>query len=255
MEPQQYARMYELERIGWWFRLKRGFAYLFVPRTDPDGRPAKVADLGCGTGIVLAELPGPARGVGFDLSAEALALSGRRGLPRLACASCDALPVGDASFDAVLLLDVIEHLPDDGAALREARRILRPDGLCIITVPAHPFLWGPHDEVHHHYRRYRRRDLAATLERSGFEIVRLTSAFATAFPVALIVRPLERLFSRLRPGAPPSDDFVRLPRWLNEAVYRLCGWELGRVERGGLPMGISLLAVCRPREAAGLPRV
>ncbi|MFQ5745608.1 MAG: class I SAM-dependent methyltransferase [Gemmatimonadota bacterium] len=250
MEPRQYARMYEMERTGWWFRIKRELAFRFVPSTASDGRPARVADLGCGTGIVLAELPAPAVGVGFDLSPEALALSARRGLSRLACATCDAIPAADASFDAVLLLDVIEHLPDDETALREACRVLRPDGLCIVTVPAHPFLWGPHDEVHHHYRRYRKRGLADMLVRSGFEIVKLTPAFATALPAALVVRPLERALSRIAPRRPPTDDFARLPAWLNGLLYRMCRWETRRVARGGLPVGLSLLAVCRPRARA-----
>jgi SAM-dependent methyltransferase len=107
-------------------------------------------DLGCGTGsnLPVVERCGPA--VGCDTSALALRFARSRGGYRHLLQGDGArLPFMDSTFDWAFATDILEHL-DDVRASREVRRVLRPGGRAIITVPAFPALWDPQDEASHH---------------------------------------------------------------------------------------------------------
>jgi len=254
MERDQYARMRRFEEVDWWFRLKRDFVYGLLQDGLAANRggagPRRVADVGAGTGIVLGQLPMQALAVGFEFDAGAIRMSQERGLTDLVQASAVELPAASGAFDAVLALDVLEHLDDDVAAMREMRRILRPDGVAVITVPAHPALWSPHDAVLHHRRRYRREELRTKLADAGLDIEQLSFAFATVLPLACVVRPIRRLLGRIA-SVPPSDDFIELPAFVERGLYNLCRWEVPIVRRGRLPIGLSLVALCRATPSRG----
>src|ERR1700753_3257380 len=79
------------------------------------------------------------------------------------------MPFKDESFDLVLATDVIEHLEDDRAGLREISRVLTPSGKVLITVPAFPSLWGLQGRVSQHKRRYRTASLLAAISDSGLK--------------------------------------------------------------------------------------
>ncbi len=100
---------------------------------------ASVLDMGCGTGYGSAELACRARSVtGIDVASDAVHYAREHyQLPNLQfdTASCTALPYADASFDAVVCFEVIEHLENWPDLIREARRVLRPDGLFIVSTP------------------------------------------------------------------------------------------------------------------------
>src|SRR6185436_716868 len=102
-------------------------------------------------------------------------------------------PYEDGTFDLVTALDVVEHMDDDVAALREMRRVLRPGGRVLLFVPTFMFLWGLQDDVSHHRRRYRLSELGRVLEQAGFEIERSTYANITFFLPILFIRKLMRL--------------------------------------------------------------
>jgi SAM-dependent methyltransferase len=74
------------------------------------------------------------------------------------------------TFDTALLVNVLEHIEDDGRALRELRQVLEPGGRVVLWVPAHPSLYSPFDRLVGHYRRYRLKELRTALESAGFEV-------------------------------------------------------------------------------------
>jgi ubiquinone/menaquinone biosynthesis C-methylase UbiE len=138
------------------------------------------------------------------------------------------------------LLDVLEHVEHDYLALAEARRVLRPGGVLVVTVPAHPWLWSSHDRFLHHYRRYRGEDLRARLEEAGFSTEQMSHLYMTLFPVVACVRLWEHSAERERSYMGPATGV------LPDLLSWICNMEARLVRRGGcLPFGSSLLAVCR----------
>src|SRR5437763_100417 len=149
----------------------------------------------------------------------------------------------DASFDHAASLDVIEHLDDDVAALRELRRVVAPGGALLATVPAYQWLWSGHDEINHHHRRYTRRSLARAGESAGWKEVRTTYFNSLLLPVAIVLRLLERFSTR------PTESSLDLwvpPQPLNWLLERPLALEAALIgHRVRIPAGLSLLTLFR----------
>jgi SAM-dependent methyltransferase len=123
-----------------------------------------IVEVGCSTGYLLEDLRNTfpsARVVGFDLIASGLHKA-HLALPDCLVAQADAcaLPVADDSADAVMSVNLLEHVPDDRQALAEIKRILRPGAAAVLVIPAGPALYDYYDRFLHHERRYARGELA-----------------------------------------------------------------------------------------------
>src|SRR5947209_4262249 len=139
----------------WWYRGRRR-----VIRAELDRLPlpadAQVLDAGCGSGRTLQELVDYGEVSGIELDEDAAGLARGRALGEVRVGRLEELPWPDETFHLITCLDVIEHVPDDVVALTELRRVCRPGGWLLVTVPAYQALWSVHDEANHHYRRYSR---------------------------------------------------------------------------------------------------
>ncbi len=243
MQQETYEEMYRLEDDHWWFVGKRLVVEALL--TDLLSRPRlQILDIGCGTGGILARLQSEAgaarRVVGMDRSGVALGFCQRRGLRYVACAETTFLPFRDSTFDLVLLLDVLEHVRDEGALLAEVYRVLRPGGTALISVPAYQWLWSAHDDVLHHVRRYTAGRLRQALGTGRFRIARLTyTNVSILLPAALVRAVLPRVGVRARQGT----DFQMHARWVNRLLIRLYEAEAALLRRVGCPFGLSVAAV------------
>lgn len=229
--------MFELEDRYWWFVARRRLALSLLRDVSPQPRPT-VLDLGCGTGVVLGELELWAEPVGVDFSPLALGFCKRRGLRRLIAARGERLPFRSASFDAVVALDILEHIPDDQAAFREAFRVLKPGGALVLSVPAFRVLWGPHDVALMHQRRYRLGQVEGLLRSAGFEVRRISYSIFLLFPLVLLIRLAEKF-----KGGEPKASLPKVPGWLNSLLVGLQAIETGWIRRRRLPWGSSVVAV------------
>src|SRR5947207_7426854 len=195
MQQHTYSIMYEVEEHHWWFIGRRKIIEGFVAAVccELGKRKPRILDVGCGTGANLQMLGQHGASEGVDVSSEALEFCRARGLSKVKQGAAEALPYEDASFDLVTGLDVVEHLDDDVAGLKEMRRVLRPRGRALLFVPAFMFLWGVQDDISHHRRRYTRAGLENVVRAAGFEIERFTYANITFFGPILFGRLLMRL--------------------------------------------------------------
>ncbi len=163
MEPELLRAQAELEKCHWWFVARRQILDRVM---GSFGLPkdARILEAGCGTGGNLPLLARHGEVFAFDASATA-----RRFAARLMCEVAagtlpDQIPFAGEEFDLIVLLDVLEHIADDGSALVALRSRLRPGGRLLITVPALSALWSYHDERHQHFRRYGKGELRARLQ-------------------------------------------------------------------------------------------
>jgi SAM-dependent methyltransferase len=245
LDVSLYARFFEVEDRYWWsVGTRRIFADWL--RAGLGGRTdAEILDVGCGCGRFMEELATLGRVSGVDLAPEAVAFCRQRGLRRVGVADAEALPFPSGRFDAVAAADVLEHT-DDARTAAELWRVLRPGGVALVHAPAHPFLWGEHDEVNHHRRRYRKPELIGVLERSGFRVERTSFVNATLFPPAAAVRVGKRWLARLRPPRrPPQAEIFDLPEWINQGLIGVLDVERRLLHAVDLPFGVSLVCLAR----------
>lgn len=155
MDAAEIQRLAEYEEWYWWHRARQTIVTTLLRRHLPEGVPSRrVLDVGCGAGATSLVLREFGTVLGVDFGVEAATAARGRGL-QSACMDAGHLGVRDESFDIVVALDVLEHLDDDVAAARELRRVLKPGGLLLVTVPAYRWLWSDHDVALGHRRRYR----------------------------------------------------------------------------------------------------
>jgi SAM-dependent methyltransferase len=237
-DPARLARIRELEGWHFWFAGRRELVRgLLARHLGP--APQRILDVGCGTGRLAGELLAAGHRVtAVDRLPEALAAAraGTRGVGLLR-ADAGRLPLRAGAFDAVTLLDVLEHV-DDAAALAELRRVVRPGGLLVLTVPAAPWLWSHRDRAAGHLRRYTRTSLRAALAAGGFAPLELGPYQCALFPVLAA----SRLFGRRGPRLRDAEE--RPPALLNAALAWVNRRE-ARLGPGRLPFGSSLAAACR----------
>jgi 2-polyprenyl-3-methyl-5-hydroxy-6-metoxy-1,4-benzoquinol methylase len=242
MDERLMHAMLAVDEQHWWYRGRRAILAGELARLRlPVG--AEVLDAGCGSGRTLLELASYGEVTGVDLSEDAAAVARRRGDFDVRIARLEQLPFDDETFDLVTCLDVIEHTPDDIVALRELRRVSKPQGQLMITVPAYQALWSRHDVANHHYRRYSRRSLRAAAQTAGWQIERMTSFNSLLLAPAAVIRLLQR-------NRPASGDYSTDLRLGRRGLNRLLEQPLRLEARwlaGGrtLPAGLSLLAVVR----------
>lgn len=242
MQAHFYPIQYEMEETNWWYRGRRRILEVFAGQIKRDlnlDQP-RILDVGCGTGANLVMLAKYGEAHGLDVSADALEFCHTRGLERVKLGAAEELPYADGEFDVVTALDVIEHLDDDLAGMREIHRVLRPGGRVLIFVPAFMFLWGVQDEVSHHRRRYRLPELERVITDAGFTVERGTYANIMFFLPIAVVRFILR-----RTGAKPSSEFALSPPFVNWLFTKLFGAEAVFLKRWNLPFGVSALCVAR----------
>lgn len=245
MNPDEYPKMFEFEDHYWWFVGRRRLALKLLKRHVRSANP-DVLDVGCGTGVVLRELNSWARPTGLDMSGLALAFCLKRSLHDLVQGDGSRLPFQDKRFDAVIGLDIFEHIEDDGAAFAEAFRVLKPGGILVLSVPAFRSLWGPHDVALHHHRRYRAREIRRLLEKAGFIVKRSTYSVFFLFPIIVIWRIFEK-----RKKGPAKASLVTVPAWINSTLVALQNLEANLISAIDLPWGSSVIAVAERVESKG----
>ncbi len=234
--------MYQLEDSLWWYRGQRAIARRLLNRFLPARTQRSILDCGSGTGGSLAFLRGFGEVTSLEASSQAIALQARRGSSRLVQASATTMPFDDASFDLVTVFDVFYSLDDgeESQALSEVARVLKPGGQLLWREPALMLLYGPHDVATHGKRRYTASTLRDRLHRVGLRPLRLSYANSLLLPVAIA----RRMLAKLRPeGGSHRSDVRPLPEPLNGVLARLLSWEAPLVERFGLPVGLSALAL------------
>lgn len=238
-----FAELARVEEKNFWFRARNRLIQWALRRYFPEAR--NFLEVGCGTGFVLA---GVASGLpqlklcGSEISSAGLAHAARR-VPGAELFQMDAraIPFRD-EFDVIGAFDVLEHIHEDDAVLREMYCAVHPGGGIVLTVPQHAFLWSQADTHACHVRRYAARDLTAKVEAAGFEVERMTSFVSLLLPLMMA--------SRMRqPVANESYDplaELKIGGVLNAVLEIIMDAERLAIRAGlNFPAGGSLLMIAR----------
>ncbi len=155
-----------------------------------------VLDLGCSTGYLLedlARLHPQATLLGLDLVGSGL-LKAHESVPTARLLRADAcdVPLADASVDALLSANLLEHVPDDRGALREIARVLRPGRRAAIVVPAGPGNYDYYDRFLGHERRYAHGELAGKGREAGLRVLEDAYLGSLIYPAFWLVKQRNR---------------------------------------------------------------
>lgn len=242
-----FQDLFELEACNFWFRSRNKLILWAIRRYFAAAR--KFLEIGCGTGYVLAgierEFPDLSLS-GSELQSTGLHHAARR-LQKVELFQMDArnIPfVGE--FDLVGCFDVLEHTAEDGVVLSQIFKALQPGGGAMLTVPHHPFLWGPDDEYAQHVRRYTLIELKEKLLSAGFHLLRVTSFVSLLLPLMMASRYWKR--NTKVPYDPKSEFSIGRPA--NWALEQVLNVERTAVSCGvNFPFGGSLLALAQKPHA------
>lgn len=238
MDAIAYQALKTLQDRHWWFEGRRqvlaALIENFLPRTENPG----ILEAGCGYGgnLPLLQQFGHVECFEFDDAARAHA-SSLLGRPVAFGHLPDQPGFPDRRFDLIAMLDVLEHIEDDASSLTSLRNLLGEGGRIVITVPAMPWLWSRHDELHHHKRRYTKKTLQVVLGQAGLRTVACGYFNSLLFPLAVGQRFAQRLIAAERPlDAMP-------PAFVNDLLLTVFSMERRLIGKVAMPAGLSLFAV------------
>jgi SAM-dependent methyltransferase len=254
MRPEFMDRYHRVETEHWWFAGRRHLLTGLLEQAEATPS-SRILDVGCSAGATICHLQ--ARGyrqvTGIDISATAIERCRAQGLSDVHVMDGQDPAFPEGSFDVILASDVLEHVPDERAAVGAWFRLLRPGGVLIALVPAFMALWSPHDEANHHRKRYRLRELRDCVEGGGFSTERASYWNFLLFLPAAGLRVVQRLLPRMASG---HADLEVPPAVANRALRIVLAGE-NRLLCAGLswPWGLSALVTARrPRTSASLPQ-
>lgn len=242
MIAEMDAAVYEIESrveaTHWWFAGRRR---LFSKEIAQQGiaHNACVLDIGTGTGSNLRMLQetGFRNVLGIDQSEDAIRFCTEKGF-KVEKGDICSLPFPDLSIDLILATDIIEHVDEDDVALAEIARVLAPSGRALITVPAFQSLWGRQDDVAHHKRRYRRRELLEKLRGAQLSPMRVFYFNSILFGPIWLARQLMRII-----GTKIESENELNPSWLNRLLTPVFAIDVAMAPSLRLPFGVSILVM------------
>jgi SAM-dependent methyltransferase len=244
MDKSYESKYHRVEETNWWFVSRRKTIIDLILKHAPS-IDAKILEIGCSGGVLLIELNrlGFTNSYGIDISGEAIQECKRRGIRDAKVMNAAKTRFEDGLFDIIIASDVLEHIEDDELALSEWYRIIKPGGMLLVFVPALSCLWGRHDIINHHFRRYDKQSLISKLTKPGFSISRASYWNFLLFFPAYVVRSLKRMFPDKESN--PSDDIYELNPVLNNILIVLLEIENLLLKYLDLPIGVSVFAVCK----------
>ena len=231
-DPSAFHRIKDAENRHFWFISRKKWIFSCIKQFVP--APAKVLEIGCGTGNVSNFLAKKGFTViGCELYHEAIMLS----WPGFIKIQGDAntLPFQNNSFDIVGLFDIIEHFQNDRTSLKEAFRVLKKGGIVVLTVPARKELWSCFDERGFHKKRYTKKILRSLLRETGLKPLLIQYMFMSLYFPMRFVRGQKN--QKVNP--------FEINKLLNSFLTRFFDVERLVSKTFHLPIGTSLIAVAR----------
>lgn len=240
MDFQDYELCGEYGDSYWWFAGKNKIVLDIAKKiVNRFSHGPRILDIGCGRGEMVENLGKLGKVVAIDKSEN---LQSWFNPPNCNLIQCDVnvMCFKNSSFDIIVMLDILEHVEDDLGALAEAYASLKPGGYLLMTVPAVPSLYGSHDILLKHFRRYSQKTITELVKKAGYKAEKVTHWNFFLFLPIYLMRMLKKVFNS------KSSDIFEMPDFVNRALTGLLYLE-GSLIGGGMsfPFGINLLLVLR----------
>ncbi len=245
MQEIVYHENYRLEKTYWWFIARNAILLNIIREICKFDKSSNILDAGCGTGAFAEKLSSISNVICLDTSEIALSYCHLRGLTNTHQCKLSEYQKGEKRIDGITLLDVVEHIEDDYGVLKDAYDILDDKGYVIITVPAYQWLWCRHDEIHMHYRRYNKSQIATAVKSSGFKITYSSYFNTLLFLPAVAKRFLDKITGLDKTNKNPIEP---VPDFLNKLFTKIFMMEKYFLPSMKFPFGLSILVIAQKIE-------
>ena len=240
MDPEAYIEMDKTESMHWWFTGRRAIlSNIFSGLNLPIN--AEILEIGCGTGGNLQMLAehGEVSALEIDTNARQIASEKTNNAFNIKAGRCpDEIPFEPQSFDLICLFDVLEHIDQDTETLTAIKKLLKKNGVILITVPAYQWLWSTHDAFLHHKRRYSAHQLKKIITNCDLNSVKLSYFNSILFPLAVAARVKDKLLHNSSATGTKTP-----PPIINSLFNFLFSSERFLLKHYNLPFGVSLLGI------------
>ena len=245
MKKEEFDQMNKMEEEYWWHKGRRlALSKILQKYYSKSVDSFLILDFGCGTGGNFKFLSEFGKVYGVDNSKDAIDYcKSKNQLAKLI--DGQNIPFQKNSIDLITVFDVLEHIDDDCAIIRECHRVLKSKKNVLITVPAYKFLWSDHDEVLGHYRRYTLKELRNKFEKNGFKTIKLNYFVTLLFPLILIYRTYRIAFSKY---LDKKTSYVKFPKLLNIFFTLIMKTEVFLLNKINFPFGCSVVAIFEKKD-------
>lgn len=245
MNEDLLSTFFEVETKHWWWVARKKIVINLL-RKYAKGNNNLILDAGCGTGAGMLYLQEFGTVYGVDLSSKAVAFCKKRGITKVKLGDVSKLPFKNGYFDIVCLMDVIEHVSNDKLVIKEMYRVLKKNGILLMTLPALPFIYSKHDKEQGHFRRYSKQDLIKIFNGTGFREIKISYFNVFLSPLIIIIRLSSRLggpFAKLADFDSKVNYEIFKKRLTNSILSQIFSVESVLLSSMNLPFGISLLSI------------
>ncbi len=239
-----FSELASLEEANFWFRSRNQLILWAIEKYAPNFQ--SLLEIGCGTAYVLSgvsqKFPDSTLS-GSEIFLAGLDFAAER-LPAVKFMQMDARAIPfENEFDVIGAFDVVEHIKEDERVLSQIHASLKPEGLVLLTVPQHEWLWSAADDYACHERRYVAADIHMKIKTAGFQLLRSTSFVTALLPAMMISRFLQRRTSIENFDASAE---LKISPWLNHLFWRVLATERILIQKGlNFPVGGSRLIVAK----------
>lgn len=239
-----FSELARLEEKNFWFQSRNQLILWAIGKYAPNFQT--MLEIGCGTAYVLSGVAKKfphATLSGSEIFLAGLGFAAAR-LPTVKFMQMDARELPFANeFDVIGAFDVVEHIKEDEKVLLQIHAALKPDGVVLLTVPQHQWLWSAADDYACHERRYCAVELHQKIKAAGFQLLRSTSFVAALLPAMMISRFLRR---KICIDSFDATAELQIPSWLNHLFLQILRMEKSIIQKGlNFPAGGSRLIVAK----------
>jgi ubiquinone/menaquinone biosynthesis C-methylase UbiE len=243
MDKEYYKEYYNNERNHWWFKIREKIILDNITKHSSFKTPS-ILNIGAATGRSSEALQNIGSVTSLEYDADCCHFTKEKTGLDIIQGSILELPFHNNSFDIVCAFDVIEHVQDDQKAINEMKRVCKNEGIIVITVPAFMSLWSEHDDINHHYRRYKASQVKQLFSCTS-NIVSESYFNTFLFIPIYLFRTISKIFKTNKTSEQKQDiksDFNQLNNTLiNSFFFYLFNIERHLLKTFRFPFGVSFM--------------